>query len=169
MNLHVGGQERKDGWKVLNVQPGPHVDYVGDLRNLASFADTCAENVYASHVLEHVNQAEVLPVLRGVHRILARGGKFLISVPDLDVLCHLFISPWATPEMKWHAMRMIFGGQTDSYDFHYIGFNEQSLRDLLTQAGFSDVQRVVSLGVFQDTSEIRPYGFPISLNIIATK
>ncbi len=169
MNLHVGGQERKDGWTVVNVQPGPHVDHVGDLRDLSRFADASIDNVYASHVLEHVSQADVLPVLRGVHRILASGGKFLISVPDLDTLCHLFISPWATPDMKWHAMRMIFGGQVDAHDFHFMGFNEQFLRNLLAQAGFTDVQRVASFGLFQDTSEFRPYGFPISLNVIAVK
>jgi predicted SAM-dependent methyltransferase len=169
MNLHVGGQERKDGWTVMNVQPGPHVDYVGDLRDLSRFADTSVDNVYASHVLEHVSQADVLPVLQGVHRILASGGKFLISVPDLDTLCHLFISPWATPEVKWHAMRMIFGGQIDPHDFHYMGFNEQFLRSLLGQAGFAEVQRIASFGLFQDTSEFRPYGFPISLNVIAVK
>ena len=169
MNLHIGGQERKDGWHVVNIQPGPHVDYVGDLRDLNSFVDASIGNVYASHVLEHVNQAQVLPVLRGVHRILARGGRFLVSVPDLDVLCHLFISPWANGEMKWHAMRMIFGGQSDPHDFHAMGFNEQFLRELLTQAGFVEIQRVASFGLFQDTSEFKPYGFPISLNLIAAK
>jgi predicted SAM-dependent methyltransferase len=169
VNLHVGGQERKDGWQVLNVQPGAHVDYVGDLRDLSQFADASIETVYASHVLEHVSQADVPPVLCGVHRILTRGGKFLISVPDLDTLCHLFISPWATPDVKWHTMRMIFGGQIDPHDFHYMGFNEQFLRDLLGRAGFAEILRVPSLGVFQDTSEFRPYGVPISLNVIAVK
>jgi predicted SAM-dependent methyltransferase len=167
MHLHIGGQERKDGWQILNVQPGPHVDFVGDLRDLSQFADASIENVYASHVLEHVTQAQVLPVLAGVRRTLVPNGKFMISVPDLDVLCHLFISPWASPEMKWHAMRMMFGGQIDAHDFHFIGFNEQSLRDLLLKAGFSQVLRVPSLGIFQDTSEFKPYGFPISLNLIA--
>jgi hypothetical protein len=70
---------------------------------------------------------------------------------------------------KWHAMRMIFGGQLDAHDFHNVGFNELFLRDFLAQAGFSGVQRVPSLGVLHDTSEYEPYGFPISLNLIAVK
>ena len=169
MNLHIGGLERKTGWKVLNVQPGPHVDYVGDLRDLNQFADDSIENVYASHVLEHICQIEVVPVLRGVHRILKPGGKFLISVPDLDVLCHLFVIPWATYEVKWLAMRMMFGGQVDPHDFHCMGFNEQFLRRFLEEVGFSEVRRVESLGLFHDTSEYRPHGFPVSLNMIAIK
>ncbi len=169
MNLHIGGTERKDGWKILSAQPGPHVDYVGDIRDLSRFGDSSIENVYASHVLEHVGQSDVRPVLHGIRRTLVPGGKFQVSVPDLDVLCHLFISPRATVQVKWHAMRMMFGGQVDAYDFHYIGFNEQFLRTLFAEVGFSDVRRVTSLGLFQDSSELAPYGFPISLNMIAAK
>ena len=169
MHLHIGGQERKDGWQVLNVLPGAHVDHVGDLRDLSQFGDSSVANVYASHVLEHVNQNEIQAVLRGVHRILVPGGKFMVAVPDMDVLCHLFINPLASQEIKWHAMRMMFGGQIDAHDFHYIGFNEQFLRDLLRGAGFTEVARVASFGLFQDTSEFKPYGIPISLNLIATK
>jgi hypothetical protein len=64
---------------------------------------------------------------------------------------------------------MMFGGQVDPHDFHYMGFNEQFLRELLMRAGFTEVQRVTSLAVFQDTSEYRPYGVPISLNVVAIK
>jgi predicted SAM-dependent methyltransferase len=169
MNLHVGGEQRKEGWRILNVQPGPHVDFLGDLRDLNQFADDSLENIYASHVLEHVRQTEVAPVIRGVYRTLARGGQFMVSVPDLDVLCRLFISPLAPDEAKWHAMRMIFGGQIDPYDYHYIGFNERFLVRFLADAGFSGVRRVKSLGVFQDTSDLQMYGVPISLNLVATK
>jgi predicted SAM-dependent methyltransferase len=169
MKLHIGGKERKDGWKILNVQAGSCVDFVGDIRDLSEFGDESIETLYASHVLEHVAQAEVVPVLGGVYRTLKHGGKFLVSVPDLDVLCHLYISPWASPQVKWHAMRMMFGGQDDAHDFHFIGLNEYFLRSFLAEAGFAHVQRVESLGIFADTSEFRPYGFPISLNLIATK
>lgn len=169
MNLHIGGKERRDGWKILNVQAGPAVDFVGDIRDLSEFGDDSIENLYASHVLEHVAQAEVVPVLRGVYRTMKRGGKFLVSVPDLDTLCQLYINPSAPPQVKWHAMRMMFGGQIDAYDFHFVGFNEYFLSTFLTESGFSHVLRVESLGMFDDTSEFKPYGIPISLNLIATK
>src|SRR5258708_26858152 len=100
MNLHVGGQERKDGWKILNVLPGPDVDYVGDLRDLSRFAGESIDNIYASHVLEHVSQADVLPVLRGVYRTLRRGGRVFVSVPDLDVFFPFFFTPRAPPLVK---------------------------------------------------------------------
>jgi len=64
---------------------------------------------------------------------------------------------------------MMFGGQIDEYDFHYFGWNQVFLTSYLTQAGFEKVERVESFGLFNDTSDYKPYGFPISLNLIAVK
>ena len=36
-------------------------------------------------------------------------------------------------------------------------------------ANFSNAERVQSLGIFNDTSDHKPFGFPISLNVVATK
>ena len=38
----------------------------------------------------------------------------------------------------------------------------------LTQVGFRP-KKVESFGLFDDTSNYKPYGFPVSLNIIAKK
>ena len=67
--LHIGGKQAKPGWKLLNIQSGPVVDYVGDLRDLSSFGNACAQEIYASHVLEHVSQQDVPAVLQGVSTI----------------------------------------------------------------------------------------------------
>lgn len=169
MNLHIGGKEKKEGWKILNIQPGEHVDYLGDISNLAQFADASFEMIYASHVLEHVQQKDVQKTLMGIHRVLQPGGKFFISVPDWDILCHLFINPLASSDAKWHAMKMMLGGQEDQYDFHYVGFNQQILYGFLQESGFSDAVRVETFGLFSDSSDDKPYGFPISLNVVATR
>ena len=169
MKLHIGGEEPKDGWKILNILKKPGVDYIGDINDLTQFESNTIDEIYASHVVEHVPQAKVLSMFNGIYRVLKPGGKFYISVPDLDILCHTFISPIASPEQKFHVMRMIFGGQVDEYDYHYFGWNQLFLFDFLRQSKFSDAKRVESLGIFKDTSEYKPYGFLISLNVIATK
>jgi predicted SAM-dependent methyltransferase len=169
MKLHIGGRERKDDWKILDAQPGPNVDYVGDIRNLDQFGDDSLDAVYASHVLEHVGQSDIAPVLKGIRRTLKPGGELQVAVPDLDVLCHLFLNPRASVQMKWQTMQMMFGGQTDAHDFHYVGFNEHFLRHFLGETGFREMRRVASFGLFQDTSELRLFGTPISLNMVAVK
>lgn len=169
MKLHIGGEEVKDGWKILNISPKPGVDFIGDISDLSMFENNSVADVYASHVIEHVRQAQVLDTLKEIRRILTPAGKFYVAVPDLDVLCHTFINPIASPDVKFHVMRMMFGGQIDDYDYHYFGWNQLLLFDFLRQAGFSDANRVDSFGLFNDTSEHKPYGIPISLNVIATK
>lgn len=169
MKLHVGGISPHPEWMILNVQAGPHVDFVGDIRDLGQFDDGAAEAIYASHVLEHVPLAEVDPVLKGMHRVLAAGGSLYLSVPDLEVLCRLFLHPQATAELKRHVMGMMFGGQVDPHDFHYVGFYESLLRRCLVAAGFVEIRRVASFGLFADTSDYRPYGVAISLNLLARK
>lgn len=169
MKLHIGGLQKKEGWKILNIQSKPGVDYIGDISNLDQFQDESIEEIYASHVFEHVKQKDVLKTLKEINRKLIKGGKFYVSVPDMDVLCKLFISPKATPKIKIHVMKMIFGGQIDDYDFHYFGWNYQFLSGFLKDANFSKINKVEKFGLFEDTSEYKPYGVMISLNVIAIK
>jgi len=169
MKINIGGKKSKEGWKILNIQKLNDVDFVGDIKDLSQFTNNSVEAIYASHVLEHVDQKNISNTLKGVHRVLSNGGKFYISVPDMDVLCHFFISPLSNQKIKFHVMRMIFGGQTDEFDYHYFGWNFEFMKNFLEVAGFSNIEKVQSLGLFDDTSDYKPYGFPISLNVIATK
>lgn len=169
INLHIGGKEVKQGWKILNALPGPGVDYLGNMNDLSQFADQSVGQIYASHVLEHSNQLEVLDILKGFYRVLAPQGKLMISVPHLETLCRMFIHPNLDKAARFHIMRMIYGGQTTAYDFHYIGFNLEFLQDYLQAAGFKRIAQVEGFNLFNDTSEFAPYGVKISLNVIAYK
>lgn len=116
-----------------------------------------------------MDQKKIKNTLLGINRVLTERGKIYISVPDMDILCKMFIDEKTTPKVKFHIMRMIFGGQTDSYDFHYFGWNALFLIDFLKIAGFKKIERVKSFSLFDDTSDYAPYGSPISLNVIAYK
>ena len=100
---------------------------------------------------------------------MSDNGKFYVSVPDMEILCRIFMSKEAPKEAKFHALRMMFGGQTDKYDFHYFGWNFSFLQGYLIGAGFKNVERVKTFSLFKDTSDYAPFGEPISLNVIAYK
>ncbi|HEY4373827.1 MAG TPA: methyltransferase domain-containing protein [Burkholderiales bacterium] len=169
MKLHIGGTIVKDGWKILNIQAGPGVDYVGDISDLGQFAARSVDEIYASHVLEHVRAADVEKTLGGIFRVLKTGGRFLVSVPDMDVLSRVMLEASMPAELKRHFIGMIFGGQKDAYDYHYFGWNFQLMQYFFDEAGFMETRRVESLGLFDDTSEMLALGQPISLNAIAIK
>ncbi|MSQ85604.1 MAG: hypothetical protein EXR10_01990 [Alphaproteobacteria bacterium] len=75
----------------------------------------------------------------------------------------------ASPQDKVFVLKIMFGGQVDAFDYHYFGWNEMLLLDALTGAGFSSRVRVPSFDLFDDTSCFQPFGFPISLNVVAKK
>ncbi len=169
VRLHIGGLETKPGWKIFNITPGPNVDHVGDIADLSGFDSHSVDEIYGSHVLEHVDLAAMPGVLSGMRRVLKPGGKLMISVPDMEVLCEHYLAFKSDKRKRHHVMRMIFGGQTDPHDYHYIGLDFDLLADLLREAGFRDVQRVEKFELFSDASTYAPYGKLISLNVVAVK
>lgn len=168
--LHIGGKQVKEGWKILNIQPGKDVDFVGDAADLSQFNDEIFDEVYASHVIEHLGYQKELPAaLKGIYRIIKPSGIFRMSVPDLETLCKLFLHGGMKFEGKFEIMRMMFGGQGDEHDFHKIGFTFEIARRYLGPAGFKMLRRVREFGIFDDFSSMKVGGMLISLNIEAWK
>jgi predicted SAM-dependent methyltransferase len=170
LRLHIGGKEAKAGWKIFDIIERANVDYVGNCTDLSIFADNSVSEIYASHILEHLGYDNDLPLaLRELYRVLTPRATLRISVPNLDVLCRLFIHPEVPPNVRFDIMRIMFGGRTDQYDVHQTGFNLDFLSKFLTQAGFNDVQQVKEFGLFQDASNLSILGNLISLNVTAKK
>jgi predicted SAM-dependent methyltransferase len=170
IKLHIGGQQKCEGWAILDVLPGSIVDYVGNCNDLSFLADESCCEVYASHVLEHLGyNGELLTTLKGIHRVLKPGGRLRASVPDLEKLCQLFLQPSLDVAARFEVMRMMFGARTTDYDVHYVGLNFEFLRSFLRLAGFRDIRRVPEFGLFNDTSTLLFRNVPISLNVEARK
>lgn len=170
MQLHIGGTQTDPDWKIFNIQPGPHVDFVGNAADLSQFESGSVRRIYASHVLEHFDyQTELRTVLKEWFRVLMPEGSLMISVPNLPVLCQLYVSKGLTPDQRFHIMRMMFGGQVDAYDFHKVGLSWEHLGSLLNAIGFQIAYPVENFGVFEDCSSLQYLGVPISLNVEAVK
>jgi predicted SAM-dependent methyltransferase len=172
MKLHIGGTIPHPDWKILDIEVRPEVDYVGDAKDLSQFEDESIDAIYASHVLEHFYYKldnELFLTLSEWHRVLKPDGQLMISVPDLFVLCSLYAIRTLTLDVRFYLMRVIFGGQTNQFDVHKVGFDEDILAVYLREIGFETYERVEEFGLFDDSSSIRVMGNLISLNIIAYK
>ena len=80
MKLNIGGEQKKEGWKILNIQKKDGVDFIGDISDLSQFSENSVEEIYASHVVEHVEQSKIESTFEGIHRILKDNGKFYVHV-----------------------------------------------------------------------------------------
>lgn len=167
--LLIGSQARFDGWESFDAVPGPGVDHLGDAKDLSRFGDATFAEVYASHVLEHFGyQQDLVTALREWRRVLVPRGVLYVSVPDLDTLAEMLLlrETFDTGD-RWGVMRMMFGGQMDPHDFHFVGLNADFLTSYFKAAGFVEWARVDSFGLFTDTSEHTYKGWRISLNMLA--
>ena len=91
------------------------------------------------------------------------------SVPDLAVLCRLYLDFAGNPAQQVQITHMIYGGHVNEFDVHHFGYNYTLITAMLAQAGFRRVEQVDLLHEFQDTSHGLYDGVLISLNFIATK
>jgi predicted SAM-dependent methyltransferase len=170
LKLHIGGTEVKAGWIILDIQPGPHVDIVGSCTDLSALGDGSVDEIYASHVVEHLgHRDELKPALAEFHRVLAPGGYVAISVPDIVILSQLMSRDDLDVQQRYEIMLMMFGGQYDAFDFHKVGFFEELLALFLLNAGFKEPRRVEAFDLFEDYSRQRFLEIPISLNMVAVK
>ena len=170
LRLHIGGRDPHPDWQIVNIVPGENTDYVRSCTDLSPFADGTVAEIYASHVVEHLGyKRDLVKALAEFQRVLEPGGSVRISVPDLTTLCQLFLDPTLDASERYYVMRMMYGGQMDDADFHYVGLSEEILSAFLFRAGFQRVERVENFGLFKDASTLVYHGRPISLNVIARK
>ena len=167
--LIIGADLPQEGWQLYAAEAGEGIDFDGDLRNLKRFGDDAYDEVYCSHILQHVPQAEIPAYVKSLRRILRPGGRLYLAVPDLDALSWLLCSPLLGKAEKFQAMRVLFGQQADLLDFNMVGINRDFLLDYLRDAGFTSIEQVDSFGLFDDASESLVESIPVSLNVVATK
>jgi len=137
MKLHLGcGKTFIPGFVHIDAQAYPHVDHVCDIRHLPFEAEV-ANEIYVCHALEHFGRRQLWSVVGEFHRVLKRDGILRIAVPDVESCVQVYNQ---THDMV-PLMGLLYGGQRNEYDYHYVGFDFRLLQELLTQAGFEQVQR----------------------------
>lgn len=151
---------------MLNIQPATGVDHVGSANKL-SFDDETFDEIYASHILEHVNE-EPHKVLTEWNRVLKPDGRLYISVPDMTYLCQLFVTIKNMAD-RVKLLGIIFGGHTNEYDYHVYGYDKEILSKLLVSSGFVNVCSVEDFGIFNDCSKLKINDRILSINLEATK
>ena len=153
LRLDIGGDVPRDGWTIVDRKVGKEA-YPLD------YPDESADEIEASHILEHFKIAEKVNVLREWVRVLKPGGLIRIAVPDLEKTARM----WLAGELPRHLdiERIIYGGQVDANDHHGCGFHFAELASMMNKAGLIGVQRWAGR---TDSSS----SYPFSLNLEGRK
>lgn len=118
------------------------------------FADESVDEVRSSHALEHFPKAIVPKVLAEWVRVLKKGGRIRIAVPDFAKIAENYTNGVAQPTEGY-----VLGGQIDADDFHKALFDKDRLRQLMA------AQQLVLLRSWKSELENDCAALPISLNI----
>jgi SAM-dependent methyltransferase len=133
-------------WR-MDIDPAVEPDVIGSITNI-DLPDNAVDGVYASHILEHVEQWDVHQALCEVLRVLRPLGVALIVVPDLErvaqeILEHPGMIEARTPNTPFVVapLDMIFGHQPAIYEGqeymrHRTAFTQLTLTAHLEAAGF---------------------------------
>lgn len=149
---HLVGIDSGADTQLFGVQMKPDM-VVASAERLAIFADNALENVYSSHLLEHI--ANWQAALREWWRIVKPGGHLVLYLPHADLYPNCG-QPGANPDHK-HDFR-----PEDIIDFFRLAFPDWTLcenqtRDQGNEYSFLLVMRKEPTGTGQnDTSTIHP-------------
>ena len=101
------------------------------------YPDNSAEEVYASHVLEHFGHRQRVDVLKDWVRVLKPGGRIRIAVPDLVWWATKFLEQ----DPRYPYEGYLYGDQEDDNGFHKSGFDERGLEKLMLEAGLVAIEK----------------------------
>ena len=140
LRLNLGcGHLPIDGFVNVDARELPGVDVVAEVTRLP-FDPGSVSHLHSAHLLEHFPEEqlrrEVLPYWLS---LLRPGGSLTAVVPDAPTM----ISEHEAGRFPFEDLRLVlYGEQEYEGDFHFTMFSLDSLRSLLTEAGFSDVELV---------------------------
>ena len=140
--LNVGcGHLPIQGYLNVDRRVLPGVDIVAEADDLPFEPDTIDE-IFSAHFLEHFPQEQLRrQLLPNFFILLKKGGLFRAVVPDAQAM----IRQYANGVYEYDDMReVMYGAQDYDGDFHYNMFTPESLTQILSESGFTNMTIVES-------------------------
>lgn len=151
LKLNLGaGKSPMDGYENLDRKTGQEIFPL-------AYPDESADEIRASHVLEHFSHRDTEAVIADWVRVLKPGGLLKIAVPNLETVAALVVDG-----QNVNAQGYLMGGHLDDNDHHGALFTPGSLAQIFMDAGLERVSYWAS--DYDDCSSL-----PVSLNLQARK
>lgn len=146
LKLNLGsGSVKLEGF--LNLDLGDGADIKIDITKGLWQWTGSVDYIYSEHFIEHVTYEQAAYILRECFRVLRVGGVVRISTPDLDILVEKYMNDWKNQLWLNHddyqfikTRGMMINHSFRGWGHQYL-FNEEDLRQLMEEAGFTQITR----------------------------
>ncbi len=100
------------------------------------FPNESVDYLYSSHVLEHFRKDAAERVLRDAHRVLKKGARLRVCVPDLRHAFELYEQGHTE-----QALTYFFEPRRGSFSSHRYMYDFELLASLLRKVGFTSIEK----------------------------
>ncbi len=150
MMLDIGsGEKPMEGYTTLDNYKNADIKH--DLHKLPlPIQSDSLEVINFSHILEHFVYTHGLELLKECHRILSKGGRIDVYVPNLTncalvLLGAKVLRAKMSPEMgNLYGKGFMYEDREQYNQFHKHGYISSSLREILKRAGFQEIMIIGS-------------------------
>lgn len=145
--VNIGaGMDIRDDYINVDHRELEGIDVVADVLDMP-FKEGTIKEVFASHVVEHFVQRDLIKILRYWFSLLEKGGALRLILPNIEDMT----KKYASGDLTWEEFRSVaLGGQDYKSDYHYNHFSVESMRQL--------VQEVIPEGTFRVVASSRRNG-----------
>jgi SAM-dependent methyltransferase len=144
--LNVGcGPRHMPGWLNADLNMGPGIDLVGDIRTGLNLDTDSIHYMVAMHMLQDLPYPDIPVVLRELKRVLIPGGVLRLGLPDLDKAIRAYIAGdhgyFHVPDGDGRAIGTKLVTQIIWYGSVRTPFTFDCIEELLVREGFHQVHR----------------------------
>lgn len=140
------GRDKLDGYISVDKY-NPNADIKQDIMQL-SLPNNCADEILASHVIEHLPHFKIKEVLTSWYSTLKPEGKLILEQPNLEELCKDFEN--ADDQERYLITLCIYGAfanyvspesiENGTASPHIWGYYPKILKEILVNIGYKNIE-----------------------------
>lgn len=131
LNLASGQRPFKKPWVNIDIKDqGYPIDIITDIKELSMFEDNSVDIIVLHHVVEHIAIHELESYVSEWYRVLKKGGKMAVFVPNLKEINRA----WQENRISTFIHNVnTYGAYQDSiHDLHKWGYDQTELVNRLS-------------------------------------
>ena len=135
MKLHVGcGGTRKEGYVNIEAKNAVAADVKCNALDLDKiYKPETIDEIYTSHMFEHLDRREAVKFLNICTKLLKKGGVLFMAIPCIDYI----VDDWKAGIYDDHRfIAVLYGLHRDPYDYHKMGYTKETIVEKIKEYGF---------------------------------